>query len=132
MARTKKMAAGGQLSVINAPNPRGGLKKPRGDFISGSGSYEPMVSASGDLGPSPWNIMLHKKQLRDRIAASGVPESEVLGVKQGGRKLTVDGSPAPDYGAENQMRMKKGGKVDSASKRADGIAQRGKTKGRMI
>ena len=28
--------------------------------------------------------------------------------------------------------MKKGGKVASASKRADGIAQRGKTKGRMI
>ena len=28
--------------------------------------------------------------------------------------------------------MKKGGKVSSASKRADGIAQRGKTKGRMI
>jgi hypothetical protein len=28
-------------------------------------------------------------------------------------------------------RMKKGGKVSSASSRADGIAQRGKTKGRM-
>lgn len=28
--------------------------------------------------------------------------------------------------------MKKGGKVSSASRRADGIAQRGKTKGRMI
>lgn len=28
--------------------------------------------------------------------------------------------------------MKKGGKVGSASKRADGIAQRGKTRGRMV
>ena len=28
--------------------------------------------------------------------------------------------------------MKKGGKVSSASKRADGIAQRGKTRGKMI
>ncbi len=28
--------------------------------------------------------------------------------------------------------MKKGGKVKSASSRADGIAQRGKTKGRMV
>ena len=28
--------------------------------------------------------------------------------------------------------MKKGGKVSSASSRADGIAQRGKTKGRMV
>jgi hypothetical protein len=28
--------------------------------------------------------------------------------------------------------MKKGGKVSSASKRADGIAQRGKTRGRIV
>jgi hypothetical protein len=28
--------------------------------------------------------------------------------------------------------MKSGGKVSSASKRADGIAQRGKTRGRMV
>lgn len=28
--------------------------------------------------------------------------------------------------------MKKGGKVSSASKRADGICQRGKTRGRMV
>jgi len=37
--------------------------------------------------------------------------------------------------AESEMRsemgMKKGGKVSSASSRADGVAQRGKTKGRM-
>ena len=35
--------------------------------------------------------------------------------------------------AENEMRvgMKKGGKVSSASSRADGIAQRGKTRGKM-
>jgi hypothetical protein len=31
-----------------------------------------------------------------------------------------------------RQRMKKGGKVASASKRADGCAQRGKTKGRMV
>ena len=29
-------------------------------------------------------------------------------------------------------RMKKGGKVSSASKRADGIAKKGKTRGRMV
>jgi hypothetical protein len=34
---------------------------------------------------------------------------------------------------EDEKKMKKGGKVkSSASKRADGIAQRGKTKGRII
>jgi hypothetical protein len=34
--------------------------------------------------------------------------------------------------AKAEMGMKKGGKVSSASKRADGCAQRGKTKGRMV
>jgi hypothetical protein len=34
---------------------------------------------------------------------------------------------------ENQSKgMKKGGKVSSASKRADGCAQRGKTRGKMV
>lgn len=35
-------------------------------------------------------------------------------------------------GAEGATKMRKGGKVSSASSRGDGIAQRGKTKGRMI
>ena len=34
--------------------------------------------------------------------------------------------------AKKELGMKKGGAVKSASKRADGIAQRGKTRGRMI
>jgi hypothetical protein len=33
---------------------------------------------------------------------------------------------------ENSMGFKKGGKVSSASKRADGCAQRGKTRGKMV
>jgi hypothetical protein len=34
--------------------------------------------------------------------------------------------------AKQEMGMKKGGKVSSASKRADGCAIKGKTKGRMV
>ena len=33
---------------------------------------------------------------------------------------------------DKEREYKKGGKVNSASKRADGIAQRGKTRGRYI
>jgi hypothetical protein len=36
------------------------------------------------------------------------------------------------YGAKWSMNFSEGGKVSSASKRADGIAQRGKTKGRYL
>ena len=38
---------------------------------------------------------------------------------------------APDYGDQGQF-LKKGGKVSSASSRGDGIAKRGKTKGRYL
>lgn len=39
---------------------------------------------------------------------------------------------AASSGMRGATGMKKGGKVSSASSRADGIAQRGKTKGRML
>ena len=38
----------------------------------------------------------------------------------------------PTVQAGQPQGMKRGGKVSSASKRADGCAQRGKTKGRMV
>ena len=39
---------------------------------------------------------------------------------------------APMFGISYNRRFKQGGKVKSASSRADGIAKRGKTKGRMV
>jgi hypothetical protein len=52
-------------------------------------------------------------------------ESEEEAMKKGGR---VKSSASSRAGGA----MKKGGSVGSASKRADGIAQRGKTRGRMV
>jgi len=42
------------------------------------------------------------------------------------------GGAMPKLNRDITKNMKKGGKVSSASKRADGIAQRGKTKGRIV
>jgi hypothetical protein len=42
------------------------------------------------------------------------------------------GGGIPKVGPKKPTDMKKGGMVSSASKRADGCAQRGKTKGRMV
>jgi hypothetical protein len=36
------------------------------------------------------------------------------------------------FGEKNKFGMKKGGMVSSASKRADGIAKKGKTRGKMV
>lgn len=48
--------------------------------------------------------------------------------------VDMDESSKEDYAEDDRGAYKKGGKVkrSSASKRADGIAQRGKTKGRMV
>ena len=42
------------------------------------------------------------------------------------------GGGIPKVGPKKPLDMKKGGKVSSASSRADGIAQRGKTRGRIV
>jgi hypothetical protein len=42
------------------------------------------------------------------------------------------GGGIPKVGPKRPLEMKKGGKVSSASKRADGCAIKGKTKGRML
>ena len=52
--------------------------------------------------------------------------------------VDMTGGTAPDEETKQRLRdmgievYKKGGKVSSASSRADGIAKRGKTKGRMV
>lgn len=52
------------------------------------------------------------------------------GVRGGGSSGT--GGAAELKSIMNPKAMKKGGKVSSASKRADGIATKGKTRGRMV
>jgi hypothetical protein len=49
-----------------------------------------------------------------------------------GRMTSGGGGAMPKSNRDITKNYKAGGKVSSASKRADGIAQRGKTKGRMV
>jgi len=56
-------------------------------------------------------------------AAAGMAAAQALRNRK--KRTDVGGETTSDG-------MKKGGKVSSASKRADGIAQRGKTRGRMV
>jgi hypothetical protein len=62
-------------------------------------------------------------------------DSNESGVKKLGRMLNQMRRPAPEPKVDqmgNQTGMAKGGKVGSASKRADGCATKGKTKGTMV
>ena len=55
--------------------------------------------------------------------------ADIAAQKRKGQKLDFS---TPMLGIGYTRRFKQGGKVKSASVRADGIAQRGKTKGRMV
>ena len=63
-----------------------------------------------------------------RGAASSLDEFNAKTSKGGGG----GGSGTPKVGAKRTPEFKKGGKVSSASSRADGCAVKGKTKGRMV
>ena len=76
----------------------------------------------------------------DRISDNSAKEPSII---EQAVKLATQGVPfaggniKPEkigrgYGAKWSMSFAKGGKVSSASNRADGIAQRGKTKGRYL
>jgi hypothetical protein len=69
------------------------------------------------------------------MPAPTTPPPPVKPTTMGGRVNPMGDSVRTANGpglAQNMPAMKRGGKVPSASKRSDGIAQRGKTKGRYI
>jgi hypothetical protein len=67
------------------------------------------------------------KVLSPVLGAAGVFDKDKEDLKKVGAEAVM-----PGMSGAKAAGMKKGGSVGSASKRADGIAQRGKTKGTMV
>ena len=71
-------------------------------------------------------------ELRDKIMNIGADETKAATPEEEKKKKEKE-SFSPNQPAQvYQPTYKKGGKVSSASKRADGCAIRGKTKGRVV
>ena len=93
------------------------LRKPDSEEgkITQTDAYRPPVPLEKMLGDSADSAEARKASLDKRMNMfSESLESKAAGGSVGGKG------------------MKKGGKVSSASKRADGIAQRGKTRGKLV
>ena len=76
-----------------------------------------------------------KKLMEEKVAPPKVTPKQSPGVFREGMQPPVDddmGSAQPGQPGQPKKKFAKGGSVGSASKRADGCAQRGKTKGRII
>ena len=82
------------------------------------------------MGITEGNVMKKGGAVKKYASGGAVSESKAANLPARGDKCNA----GVDFnaGKAKVATMKKGGKVSSASKRADGIAQRGKTKGRMI
>lgn len=72
------------------------------------------------------------EQHRAERAAERRPNKDFGHTRVGGIGGGGGGAGIPKVGPKKPMDMKAGGKVSSASKRADGCAIKGKTRGRML
>lgn len=92
------------------------------------------IAKSGILGVGPALVADNPKLLNafgvvGNIAANQIDNREE---KKRREAEAAAAGMVPGQGGQAPMPMKKGGKVSSASKRADGCAIKGKTKGRMV
>ena len=86
--------------------------------------------------------MAEKSEKTKAIESAPVADEGRFGIPAMVKKAMSGAAAAEDYirdklgmkpaEAPTTVKKAKGGKVSSASKRADGIAQRGKTRGRMV
>ena len=66
--------------------------------------------------------LMERHERRQKSAAGRAANADIEGGMRPGQSPSLD----------NPIKMAKGGKVSSASKRADGCATKGKTKGRFV
>lgn len=116
-----------------------GASKPAGGFggLGGLGAKIDAARARAEVG-TPSKSMVSAAPQKPMVSAVPKPMGGGAGfgnpadpAKFAAVKSAMTGRPSPAKPAGFDARMKSGGSVSSASKRADGIATKGKTKGRM-
>jgi len=132
MAKTKRMAEGGAAPVPTGPDmsPRAVLNR------SFNASIQPVQKARTAVlqNPASTRSEIAEAQAAYRAAADPMyaawrPQAAALKAAE----TLASRHARPTQGRASMMpqKMAKGGKI-AASKRADGIAQRGKTRGKMV
>jgi len=90
------------------------------------------IAKSGMLGVGPALIADNPKLLQGMGLVGNLAYNKIEDREEEKRRRAAEAGMVPGQGGQAPMPMKKGGKVSSASKRADGCAIKGKTKGRMV
>jgi hypothetical protein len=89
------------------------------------------IAKSGMLGVGPALVADNPKLLQGMGLVGNLAYNKIEDREEKKRREAQAGM-VPGQGGQAPMPMKKGGKVSSASKRADGCAIKGKTRGRMV
>lgn len=104
--------------------------------MSGTAARKPTAQEQRQLDKGRRLIREGVQVQKDKISNMFFPADVQMARREenlGRRMLDEVDLPARNYDAYQQMTyMKKGGSVSSASKRADGCAQRGKTQGKFV
>lgn len=113
----------------DAPDRALARAKAQGEYVKkmSGDDYQRDEGLLGDTSRTIKNLMAGK---RGTDAMEYGDESLMSGARKAGREAVMR-EAASELQRESRG-MKQGGKVKSASSRGDGIAQRGKTKGRML
>lgn len=90
------------------------------------------IAKSGILGVGPALVADNPKLLQGMGLVGNLAYNKIEDREEEKRRRAAEAGMVPGQGGQAPMPMKKGGKVSSASKRADGCAIKGKTKGRMV
>ena len=92
------------------------------------------IAKSGILGVGPALVADNPKLLQGMGLIGNLAYNKIEDREERKRREAEAAATGmvPGQGGQAPMPMKKGGKVSSASKRADGCAIKGKTKGRMV
>jgi hypothetical protein len=135
---TKEELAKSGLSLRDYMNKQQGLK-PRGDASSRQQinfEYLNTPSAKPTSASAPSNMSMKDKITKeaiDSIKSSGkkYPDMSALQAPAKRAGMTAMGRKDSGFDLNSDTSYKKGGSVSSASRRADGIASKGKTRGKM-
>ena len=135
---TKEELAKSGLSLRDYMNKQQGLK-PRGDASSRQQinfEYLNTPSAKSASASAPSNMSMKDKITKeaiDSIKSSGkkYPDMSALQAPAKRAGMTAMGRKDSGFDLNSDVSYKKGGSVSSASRRADGIAMKGKTRGKI-
>lgn len=129
--KVKRYAAGDEIVVTGQ---RRAQPDAAGDFMLERMMRQPVLGTGGGMGGGGRRPIMPNTIPSPASTSSAGPRVTPTAISQPRSTLAAltGTNPPRGYGVKMSTRFKKGGSVSSASKRADGCATKGKTRGKLV